>query len=171
MGDRIYAEFSLYPFDRAALAACAPGAALLTAVAAVTDAHEITEDTDIPGLYAVGVIEANYGTAVFATARLAECAAAAGLFFRQYDEGSLEWDPEVTVCAPGRQPFCFRVAPASGTALLGATAITGLTHPGIDLRVSLDAFFSLAGMTLPQWSAAADSGALDRLLDLACPWA
>lgn len=167
MGTRVAASIEVYPFDRDALGRSEEGRAFRDALDGIVHSHPYDNCEEV-GTFAVELYEVNYGTATFDQEGLSGLAGAAGLWFRQGDDGGPEWPAVIETYTPGGRRLICPVVMFEGPAVT-ASALRKLRDLGGQAPLSdrVDAFLRLGRMSLSEWAALGAAGGLDRLLDLA----
>jgi len=173
MGTRVWAQIEVYPFDRAVLCRSEPGRAFLSEFDGVVADHECDDslDPDEDGLVSIGLHEVNYGTAYFDELDLPRLANAAGLWYRQRDDGSVGWSPSSDLFCPDGRRF-FALLDHEGNPVLAATRFGGLERLGGDVPLAerVRAYYRLGRVDLA--ALATQPGVADDLfaaVGIGCP--
>lgn len=169
MGERVWAWFEVGPLSREALGQSDAGTELMELVDRYGSEYEIEEgsvDPDDNGMVHLGLCEVNYGTAAFDEDGLSEKAKAAGLFFRQGDEGAPDWSPAIEVFTPRREVFSTYVLAQVEAPVIDHGTYERYVRLGGPVEERLTAHFLLATMSVAELAEAEQSGELDRLFSL-----
>jgi hypothetical protein len=169
MGERVWAWFEVGPVNREVLARSDAGRQLIELVDRYASEYEVGDGSVEPdgnGTVRLGLCEVNYGTGQFDQDDLCGLAKAAGLFFRQGDEGAPDWAPTIEVFTPGGELFHSYVLTESGRPVVDRETCERYVRLGGPVGERIEAHFRLAEMDVAELAEAGESGELDRLLAL-----